>query len=143
MRRLLSLPVQPAVVSGWQAWDTLADDPDSVLVDLGTAGTPDLRELGKVPLHGDAKPADRRAPVFLLSQTGKTAREVAADWLADGYDGVAVVWEGAAGWQALGLPWTQPAQSQMPQQQGEAGEHEKLVDEPVGGPDRPLGRVEE
>jgi hypothetical protein len=143
VRRLLRLPVQPTVVSGWQAWDTLADDPRAVLVDLGSTGSPDLRELCKVPLRGDARPVDRTAPVFLLSQTGKTAREVAADWLADGYAGVAVVWEGAAGWQALGLPWTQPAQAQMAQQEGEAGEHEKLVDEPVGGPDRPVGRVQE
>lgn len=142
MRRLPRLPVQPTVVSGWQAWDRLADDPDSVLVDLGSTGAPDLRELGKVALRGEARPADRRAPVFLLSQTGRRAREVAADWLADGYAEVAVVWQGAAGWQALGLPWTQPAQAQVAQQQGETGEHEELVDEPVGGPDGPIGRVE-
>jgi hypothetical protein len=49
MRRLLHLPVQPTVVSGWQAWDMLADDPDSILVDLGSIGSPDLRELNKVP----------------------------------------------------------------------------------------------
>lgn len=142
MRRLLRLPVQPTVVSGWQAWDTLSDDPDSVLVDLGTAGSPDLRELGKVPLCGEARPAGRGTPVFLLSNTGVAAREAALALLAEGYTRVAVILGGGEDWQALGLPWTQPAQAQMPQQQDEAGEHKQLVDEPVGGPYRPLGRIE-
>lgn len=142
MRRLLHLPVQPTVVSGWQAWDMLADDPDSILVDLGSIGSPDLRELNKVPSRSDARPANHSTPIFLLSQTGTHARKIAAAWLADGYAGVAVISEGATGWQALGLPWTEPTQAEIAQQQDEAGKHEELVDEPVGGPDRPLGRIE-
>ncbi len=142
LRRFLRLPVQPAVVSGWQAWDALADDARAVLVNLTAEGAPDLGELGKRPLCAGARPQDPATPVFLLSQSGARARAVAAEWLAEGYTAVAVVMEGAEGWRALGLPWTKAAQAEMTQQQGEAGEHEELVDEPVGGPDGPIGRVE-
>lgn len=96
-------------LSPWQAWDRLADDPVSRLIDVRTqpewqfVGRPDLRQHGKEPvllawqLYPDMRPnpdfiADlerlgigRDEPLLLLCRSGQRSRAAAAALTAAGF----------------------------------------------------------